>query len=85
LCGMAAGKLIVSFSERAAGGPAGPGVKRPQAVKWYSLYDAMTGDHFMDYEASPELRGSFVCSTGNDFIFLGMQDQNQALIHAKPR
>jgi hypothetical protein len=54
-------------------------------VKWYSLYDAMTSDHFMDYEASPELRGSFVCSTGNDFIFLGMQDQNQALIHAKPR
>ncbi len=85
LCGMAAGKLIVSFSERASSGPPKGGVALPRAIQWYSLYDAQTGEHFIDYKQSPEVTGSFVCSTGNDFVFLGMQDRNLALIRAKPR
>ncbi len=83
LRGMAAGKLILSF-QKASRGPR-HGVSVPAVTEWYSLYDAQTGEHLIDYKVSPELKGAFVCSTGNDFIFLANQDRRTFLIHAKPR
>jgi hypothetical protein len=61
------------------------GISTPYTIEWYSLYDAQTGDHLIDYKPSPGLKGAFVWSTCNDFIFLGMRERKLVLIHAKPR
>jgi len=83
LRGMAEGRFVLSF-QAASSGPE-PGIKRPTTVEWYSLYDVQTGDNIVNYKLSPKLNGAFVCSTGNDFVFISKQGQRTYLIHAKPR
>lgn len=81
--GMAAGRLVVLFDSRPRG--LASRIATPYTTSWYSLYDAQTGDRLIDYKPSPELKGAFVCSAGNDFVFLGMRDRRLVLIDAKPR
>jgi hypothetical protein len=75
---IALAKLIVPFGKESAGRT----LRHPES---YSVYDAETGDHLIDYEAAPELAGGMLCSTRNGFVFVGTQDMQMALISATPR
>ena len=72
------GRVLVVFGHQAA--------KDVSEVQFYSLYDALTGEHLYDYKESPELHGGFACYTQNAFLFIGMgADGSPTLIEAQPR
>lgn len=53
--------------------------------QFYSVYDALSGDHLYDYKPSPELKGVLACYTQNAFIFLGGTETGALkLIRAEP-
>jgi hypothetical protein len=74
----APGELVVPFGK----GISGRTLRRPEL---YSVYNAQTGDHVIDYEASPDLSGGMLCYAHDAFIFVGGQDGHMALISATPR
>jgi hypothetical protein len=72
------GRVLVEFGHET--------VRFASEVQYYSLYDALTGEHLYDYKNSPELNAGFACYTQNAFLFIGMgTDRNLALIEAQPR
>jgi hypothetical protein len=75
---MAAGKLVVTFAKKGR-------ARAPHNPELYAVYDAQTGEHLIDYKASPELAGGMLCYTPNGFIFAGTQDRQMALISATTR
>jgi len=60
--------------------------KGPAARRFYSLYDAVTGERLVDYVPPPGTAGTFACYTANGLTFLGAgQDRHMILQHARTR
>jgi hypothetical protein len=73
---LAGGRLLIPFAKRSGMG---------LGTELYSLYDAQSGDHLVDYRPSPGLAGAFECYTPDRFTFTGIEpDGRMSLIQAKP-
>lgn len=75
---IAPGKIIIPFGKGNSG-------RTLRYTELYSVYDAQSGDHLLDYAPAPELRGGLLCYAHNAFVFLGVQDRQMALIFATAR
>jgi hypothetical protein len=51
----------------------------------YSVYDAQTGEHQVDYEQMPNSFGMLACATPDGFTFLSSDGNKLSIVHASPR
>jgi hypothetical protein len=77
---MAAGRLVVPYARVTTNGGT-------RWVQIYSVYDALTGDHLMDYRPPADFRGHLACYTRRGtFLFTALQpDGRMALLESRTR
>jgi hypothetical protein len=77
--GMAGGRVMVPFAR---------GIQNDgYVIEVFSIYDAQTGEHLIDYRKPESLQGAFSCyASGDIFTFISLgEDGRSSRVEAGPR